>query len=131
MAYARKEERTLGELISDLSDETRQLVRKEMQLASNEMNLKVQRAVTDFRSIAIGGGVAYAGVLAIIGGIVLLLGLFIPLWLSALIVGALVAGIGYYLVKKSVADMKGIGMAPHETIESLKENERWLKRKAS
>ena len=51
MSYAKKEEhereKTLNELMTDLSVEVRDLFRQEMLLAKNEMSAKISRGVND------------------------------------------------------------------------------------
>lgn len=129
MSYVRKEEKSFGELFSDLSYEMQSLIRAEFQLAKNEMTGKVARGVKDSRSVAIGGAVLYAGLLAIVAAGIFLLGIVIPLWLSALIIGVVVSGIGYFMVRSGVTDMKRLDLTPNETISSLKEDKKWLKEK--
>lgn len=122
-----REERSLGDLFSELTRETSTLVRKEIELAKTEMTDKATRAGKNVASLAIGGAVAYAGALALIAGVILLLGNAIPLWVSALIVGLVVAGIGYFLIQKGLTALKHIDMVPRQTIETLKEDKEWAK----
>jgi hypothetical protein len=55
------------------------------------------------------------------------LGQLIPLWLSALVVGLVVAGVGYAVLQSGVSALKQANLAPKETIESLKEDAEWAK----
>ncbi len=123
----RGDDRSLGELFSELSQETSTLVRQEVQLAKTEMSQKASRVGKDVGFLAVGGAVAYAGLLAIIAGVIFLLGLAIPLWLSALLVGIVVAIVGYFLVKKGLDALKQEDLAPRETINTLKEDKEWAK----
>jgi len=59
--------------------------------------------------------------------VIALLALVIPLWLSALLVGLVVAAIGYFLVKRGLDALKQEDLAPRETIETLKEDKEWAK----
>jgi xanthine/uracil permease len=77
--------------------------------------------------IGIGGAIAYAGFLAIVAALILGLGQLIPLWLSALVVGLVVAGVGYVVLQSGVSALKQANLAPKETIESLKEDAEWAK----
>ncbi|HET9212609.1 MAG TPA: phage holin family protein, partial [Thermoanaerobaculia bacterium] len=52
-------------------------------------------------------------------------------WLAPLIVGIVLAAIGYSLVKKALATLKHEGIAPQRTTQSLQENKAWLKQKIS
>ena len=123
----RGDDRSLGELFSELSQETTTLIRQEKNLAKTEMSQKASRVGKDVGFMAAGGAVAYAGLLAIIAGVIALLGLVIPLWLSALLVGLVVAAIGYFLVKRGLDALKQEDLAPRETIETLKEDKEWAK----
>lgn len=120
-------DRSLGDLFSELSRETSTLVRQEVALAKTELTAKATQVGKDVGFLAAGGAVAYAGLLAIIAGIIILIGDLIDnMWLSALIVGLIIAGIGYYLVQKGLSDLKNANLAPEQTIESLKENKEWV-----
>jgi len=122
-----REERSLGDLFSELTRETSTLVRKEIELAKTEMTDKATKVGKNVASLAIGGAVAYAGALALIAGVILLIGNAIPLWVSALIVGLVVAGIGYFLIQKGLTALKNLDMVPRQTIETLKEDKEWAK----
>jgi ABC-type multidrug transport system fused ATPase/permease subunit len=123
--YHIKEERSLGDLFADLSRETRILLRQEMELAKTELSQKASKAGKASASLAIGGAVAYAGFLAIVAAIIIGLAALIPAWLSALIVGLVVVGIGYFFIQKGLNDLKPEELVPRQTIESLKETQAW------
>ena len=120
-----KEERSLGDLFADLSRETRTLLRQEMELAKTEISRKASQAGKASASLAIGGFIAYAGFLAIVAAIIIGLAALIPAWLSALIVGLVVVGIGYFFIQKGLNDLKPQELVPKQTIESLKETTTW------
>ncbi len=120
-----RDDRSIGELFAELSQETATLVRQEVQLAKTEMSQKASRVGKDVGFLAAGGAVAYAGLLAIIAGVIFLVALVIPLWLSALLVGIAVAAVGYFLVRKGLDALKQEDLAPRETIETLKEDKEW------
>jgi hypothetical protein len=123
----RKDDRSLGELFSELARETSTLVRQEVELAKTEMTHKATRAGRHAGMIGAGGAVAYAGLLALIAALIIGLGNVIPLWLSALIVGLIVVGAGYLLIRQGLDGLKRLDPTPHETIDSLKEDKEWLK----
>ena len=122
-----KEERSLGELFADLARDTATLVSQEVALARTEMTAKASAVGKDIAFLAVGGMIAYAGLLAIIAAIIALVAQFVPLWVSALIVGLVVAGIGYVLVQRGLTALKNQELAPRQTIESLKEDTQWAK----
>ncbi|MBV9851133.1 MAG: phage holin family protein, partial [Armatimonadetes bacterium] len=123
-----KTERSVGELLGDLMHETTTLVRQEITLAKNEMIQKASQAGRQVASLAIGGAVAYAGLLAIIAAIILLLiHANVTPWVAALLVGIVVTAIGGAMVMKGVNALKHADMAPRQTIETLKEDAQWAK----
>jgi len=127
MMRERNEERSLGELFAELASETSTLVRQEVELAKTEMSQKVAEVGKDAGLIGVGGAIAYAGFLAVVAAIILGLGLLIPLWLSALIVGLVVGGIGYVLLQQGLSALKRADLKPRQTIETLKEDKEWVK----
>lgn len=121
-------ERSVGELLGDLMHETTTLVRQEITLAKNEMTQKAATAAKNAGALAVGGVIAYTGLLAIVAAIILLLVHWgVTAWVSALIVGIVIAAIGGGLVMKSLTTLKHTDMAPHQTIETLKEDAQWAK----
>ena len=127
MTPERQEERSIGELFAELARETSTLVRQEVQLAKTEMTQKASQVGKDAGMIGAGGAVAYAGLLAIIAGIIFGLGELIPLWVAALLVGVVVGGIGYVIIQRGLGALKRADLTPRETINSLKEDTEWAK----
>ena len=122
-----RDNRSLGELFSELAQETSTLVRQEVNLAKTEMSDKASRAGKHVGVLAAGGAVAYAGLLAVLAGIIALLNNVMPLWASALLVGVVVAVVGYLLVRRGLDALKREDFTPRETIETLKEDQQWAK----
>jgi xanthine/uracil permease len=122
-----RDDRSLGELFAELAQETSTLVRQEVNLAKTEMSQKASRAGKHAGILAAGGAVAYAGLLAILAAVIVLLDNVMPLWLSALLVGLVVAAVGYVLVRRALDALKREDFAPRETMETLKEDQRWAK----
>ena len=123
----RKEERSIGELFSQLANDTTNLVRQEVRLAKVELGHKAAQVGRQVGLIALGGGVAYAGLLAVMAAVIVLLVQYIPVWLSALIVGVVVMGIGYYFSRQQLDALKQLDATPKATVETLKEDKEWAK----
>jgi len=125
---AKHDERTLGEMLAELSRETRTLVQQELQLARTEL---AEKALTLKRSaglVAGGGLLAYGGLLAIIAAVVLILiRLGLPAWAASLVGGVLLVGVGYALIRTGMAALTSRELTPRQTIASVKEDARWLK----
>ena len=117
-----RDERSIGELFAELANETSTLVRQEVQLAKTELTQKVTSAGRDAGMLGAGGALAYAGLLVLLAAVVIGLGELIPLWLSALIVGLIVVGVGYALIQRGLTGLKHLDPAPRETIQTIKED---------
>jgi hypothetical protein len=123
-----KDDRSLGELLGDLARESGVLVRQEITLARAELTEKVRLVGKDLGYLAMGGAVVYAGFLAIVAAIIIGLATAgMPWWLSALIVGVVIAGIGYMLVQKGLTALRNEDLGPRQTVESLQEDAQWAK----
>ncbi|HEX6643490.1 MAG TPA: phage holin family protein [Gemmatimonadales bacterium] len=121
-------DRSIGELFSQLSHDLGVLVRQEAELAKTEMTAKLTRLGGNVASLTIGGVVAFVGAQALIAAVILVLAeLGIAPWLSALIVGALLAIAGFMMVQKARAGMKDVSLKPKRTIETLKDDVQWAK----
>ncbi len=124
------DDRSLGELFHELQDQTRTLISQEVRLAKTEAAEKGKQAGKAVGFIAVGGFVIYAGLLAIILGIVLILAQVVPAWVAALVVGIVVALIGYLVLQKGLSDLKADKLKPQRTMTTMKENKEWLQTQA-
>jgi len=131
---------SIGDLLKSLRDETTTLVRQEIALAKTEMNEKAAKAARNAGYMGAGGVLAHAGVFVLLLGLSALLywglveaGLshYVSGFLAPLIVGAVVAVIGYALIQKAISAFKHETLVPEQTVDSLKENQQWLSHKAT
>ena len=122
-----KETQSIGDLVARLAGDTSTLLRQEVQLAKVELSRKAAETGKHIGLIAVGGGVAYAGLLAIVAALVLFLGEYMPFWLSALITGVVVGGIGYYFARRQLDALQHVDPVPRATVETMKENKEWAK----
>jgi hypothetical protein len=126
-----REDRSIGELFSELSQKTTTLVRQEIQLAKVEMSQKASRVGKNVGFLIIGGVVAYTGLLAVVAAGIVLLGEVIAYWLSAAIIGVVIAAVGAVLVIKGANTLRQEEPTPRETVETLQEDKEWLKDQTS
>jgi hypothetical protein len=123
-----RDERSLGDLFSDLSRETTTLVRQEVQLAKAELTQSATEAARGIGMLVAGGAVAYAGLLFLLLAIVFgLIEAGWDAWVSALVVGLVVVAIGAILVLRAREALKPANLAPQKTVETLKEDAAWAK----
>ena len=121
-------DRSLGELFSDLSQHSSDLIRQEMRLAKAELGEKFADAGR--HAMMIGAALAFglAAVVTVAAAITLLLIDFgVKPWLSAVITAALMSGTAFVLAQSGISALRKQGIAPVETIQSLKETTQWLK----
>lgn len=133
MAYQEivKEERSLGDLFSELAGETGTLVRQEVALAQTELAEKAVKAGKNVGSLLVGGAVGYASFLALLAAVIIGLASFMPAWLAALIVGVVVGAAAYMMISPALAALKKTDLTPSETAATLREDAKWLKKQMS
>lgn len=123
-----RDDRSLGELFAELSRDATALIRKEFELAKAEMSANAARIGRHAAYIAIGGALAYGGLLTVIAALVVILhAVGLTWWASTLIVGIVVLLVGYLLVQRGLSALQRDRLTPTETIETLKENAAWAR----
>ncbi len=121
------ENKPLGDLFGELATEMSNLVRQEVALAKVEMTQKVKHVGKNVGYLVVGGAVGYAGLLAVIAAVIMLLARVMPTWGAALLVGILIAGVSWLLIGKAVNALQETDITPRETVETLKEDAAWMK----
>ena len=121
------ENRPLGDLFSDLASDMSNLVRQEVNLAKLEITQKAKYLGRNVGYLVVGGAIAYAGMLAIIAAVIMLLDRVMPAWGAALLVGAVVALIAWLMIGKAMSALQNADLTPRETVETLKEDASWMK----
>lgn len=121
-------DRSLGELFSDLSQQTGDLIKQEMRLARIELSEKLSDAGK--HAMMIGAALAFglAAVIAVAAAIALgLVEIGVEPWLAAGITAASLGLTAYLLAQSGISALRKQSIAPVETIHSLKETTQWLK----
>ena len=126
-AVPHDDNRSIGQLFSDLVSETRTLVQQEVALAKTELSEKASWAGKNAGLAAAGGVILLLGALPIIAGIVIALGHQIGYATSSFIVGVLFLIVGAVLVMKAMKAFKEQPLAPKQTTAQLKETKEWAK----
>ena len=124
-----KQERSLGELFSELAGETSTLVRQEVALAKTELTQKAAYVGRNVGLLVAGGAVLFAAFLAVMAAAVIGLSNAMPSWAAALVVGVVVGIVGGALVFKAAYALKETDVTPRQTVETLKEDAQWVKEK--
>jgi uncharacterized membrane protein YqjE len=116
-------ERSVGELVSELTDEVKRLIHDELRLAVFELQRKGKRMGTGAGLFGAAGLFALFGAATLVAAAVLALALVVPGWLSALIVGGallLVAGVAALAGRREVA--QAVPPVPEEAISGVRED---------
>ncbi len=116
-------ERSVAQLVNDLSAQVSRLVRDEMKLARAEMQTKGKRFGIGAGMAGAGGLLAFFGMAVLVAAAVLALALVLPAWAAALVVGGallLLAGLLALLGRNQV--QKATPPMPRESIESVRKD---------
>jgi hypothetical protein len=125
------DDRSLKELLGDLTDNITTLFRQEIQLARAETSEKITQVGVAIGAIAGGAILALAALIVLLQALVIgLTEAGLPAGWAALIVGAVVAVIAYVLIHKGTNDLKASNLAPDRTMQSLKRDAQVVKEQA-
>ena len=122
-ATAATTEPSTAQLVTQLTKQSTQLIRSELQLAQVEMTAKAKHAGIGVGLFGGAGLVALYGVGALIATVILALALVMPAWLAALIVTVVlfaVAGVVAVVGRKQVS--RATPAAPERTIDNVKQD---------
>ena len=114
---------SVGDLVSQLSEQTSTLVRQELALAKVEMTQKGKAAGVGVGLFGGAGVFVLYGVGALVAAAVMGLATAVPGWLAAIIVGVVllvVAGIAALVGKKEIT--QAVPPVPEQTVSSVKQD---------
>jgi uncharacterized membrane protein YqjE len=121
-------DRSLGELLKQLSQETTQLVHQELELAKAELQQKGKQAGAGAGMFGGAGAIGLAALGALTACFILALNAVMPAWLAALLVAVVYGIVAFVLVKQGQARLKrATPPVPEQTIETVKEDVEWAK----
>jgi len=123
------DERPISELVQSLPEQAVALVRKEVELARQEMVAKAREAAPGAAMVGAGGVLGTLATGTATAGLVLLLARRPRPWGAAFAVTGLYAGAGAVLARAGVERLKAVGPpVPEQTVRGLKEDMRFFKR---
>jgi uncharacterized membrane protein YqjE len=124
-------DRSLGELLKRLSQETATLVRQELELAKAEVTQKGKVASAGAGLLGAAGVIGLAALGAFTALLILVLDLFLPAWVAALIVTAIFGAVAGFLAMKGKGKIQEAKPpVPEQTVETVKEDVQWAKTQA-
>jgi uncharacterized membrane protein YqjE len=126
--HDRDRDRPVGELLSELAEQTSTLVRQELALARAELVEKGRHAGIGAGLIGGGGALALFAFGALTAALILLLDLAMAGWLAALIVAVAYGAVAAVLALRGRREIEAsTPVVPEQTVETLKEDVEWAR----
>lgn len=122
--------RSVGDLVGDISRDLSTLVKQEIELAKAETKQEVTKAAKGAGMLGAAGFAGYLTVLFLSLALAYAIGTFWPAWVGALIVAALWAVAGAVLYLRGREQLASVS-APAKTIGTLKEDAAWVRHPTS
>ena len=121
-------DRSMGELLKQLSQETSTLVKQELDLAKAEMAEKGKHAGKGIGLFSGAGLFGLGAFLALTAAIIAALSQVMDVWLAALIVAVVYGVVAAVLARTGQSKIKeATPVAPEQTVQTLKEDAEWAK----
>ena len=124
--HEQQSSRSITSLLVDLSRESSELVRKEIELAKAETKEKAEQCTDGLMMILVGALVLVVGFFYLMEALVFGISEVLPPqyspWLAALIVGVVAAFTGYFLYNKGRDKLELKHLKPNKTTESLRKD---------
>lgn len=125
--------RGIGALLRELAEGGTALVRQELRLAQVEMGEAAAAIGKGTGLVASGAVLGGLGFLALLTGLILLIGdQWLPrdlYWVAALLVVVITGGLAAWLAKRGLGLLSPKQLAPDQTVETLKEDKEWLRQR--
>lgn len=126
--------RSIGSLVKELGSDSTRVLREEIALAKAEMREKVEVYRSSSARMAVGGALLMAASLVVLAamnrGLTALLAQWmdveIAVWLAPLILAVVFGLIGWSLIRRAKEEMAAEGLAPKATLETIREEKRWV-----
>ncbi len=124
-------DKSVGELVQELSQQTSTLIRQEMRLAQAELTEKGRHAGKGAGMFGGAGAVALYGVGALVAAAIIGLGTVLEPWLAAVIVGVVLLAVAGILALTGKREVDRAGPPkPEQTIESVQRDVETVKARA-
>jgi hypothetical protein len=123
-----RDDRSLGELFSELAGEIGVLIRQELRQAGTEIGQRATGIGKDVGVLAAGAVILHVGLLALVAAAIIgLADLGLSWWLAALIVALVLFAGGFLLVQRARSALQRAEIMPRHTIDNLREDQEWVK----
>lgn len=122
-------ERSIPDLVGEISSDVQRLVRDELRLARVELSRSAREGAVGLAGFAFAGAMAYLGIWFIGLAVFWAIFLAIPGWAASLAVAVgyfIVAAIAFQIGRQRLRPSR---LKPEETVETLEEDREWLERR--
>jgi uncharacterized membrane protein YqjE len=123
----RDDDRSLGELLKELTTEVQRLLRAEVELAKLETREEIDHAKDVAKHGAIAAGAAFFAVLLLSFAAAWGLAEVVPIGVAFVIVGAIYAVVAIIAAMAARERARRVSVTPNQTIETLQEDAQWLR----
>jgi uncharacterized membrane protein YqjE len=127
MAANIQEDRSVGQLLGNVTRDVQQLARKEFELAKVETKEELQKAAAVGKSFGIAGFVGYLAVVMLSFAAAWALTAIMPTGWAFFAVGVVYAIVAAVMALRGRRELQKFHPVPEETVETLKEDVQWLK----
>jgi uncharacterized membrane protein YqjE len=127
MATRVDDDRSVGQLLGDVTREVQALLRKELELARAETKEEVQKATTAGKAFGVAGLMAYLAVVMLSFAAAWALTAIMPTGWAFFAVGVIFGLVAGVLALRGRKKLQEFHPVPEETVETLKEDVEWLK----
>ncbi len=118
-----------ADLLRRLLDDAATLIHKELALVKTEVSEALSEAKVAAISMATGGAVLFAGILVLLAAAVLGLAHVVADWMAALIVGGIVAIIGFVMIQGGKKKLEPSAFKPDRTQNALRRDKEMMQRR--
>lgn len=122
--------RSASQLVSGIASDASAMFRLELEAAKLDLKSEARRAAKGAAIAGAGGVALHLGALVLLFAAVWILSLWLDLWASALIVGAVVATVGAILLGAGRKQLQGLS-APTRALDETKQDVKWIREKSS
>jgi hypothetical protein len=113
--------------VDKISDDISSLWDKERLLIRSELNEKVTEAKNAITSIAVGAALCFVGIMAAVFAAIYVLDIFMPLWMAAVAVTAVLFLVGVVMISIAKKRLDMDRLRPRHSLETLDEIRTTLK----
>jgi Putative Actinobacterial Holin-X, holin superfamily III len=131
MATRVGEDRSVGQLLGDVTRELQELMRKELELAKAETKEELQRAAAAGKGFGIAAFAGYFALIMLSFAAAWALTAIIPTGWAFFAVGMFYAVVAAFMALRGRKKLQEFSPVPEETVETLKEDVQWLKSRKS